>query len=88
MNGTLLKLKNLVLHNNKFTKPQSWDGFVEFLANTQHNIREVNISGTNVPPQVLADMLSIKEGNFAIDASCNNMYGLIGSKLDSYFILI
>eukprot|EP01127_Copromyxa_protea_P013270 TRINITY_DN3557_c0_g1_i2.p1 TRINITY_DN3557_c0_g1~~TRINITY_DN3557_c0_g1_i2.p1 ORF type:complete len:948 (+),score=149.59 TRINITY_DN3557_c0_g1_i2:198-3041(+) len=73
MNGKLLKLNRIILHGNKLPKPQNWEGFVEFLSNTQHNIRDVNISGTNIPPATLAEILSIKEGSFAIEASCNNL---------------
>jgi hypothetical protein len=73
MNGILLSLNRLVLHGNKLPKPQNWEGFVEFLSNTQHNIRDVNISGTNIPPANLADILSIKDGSFAIEASYNNL---------------
>lgn len=68
-------LQVLNISNNKFSKPEIWTNLLKYVETPTCNLGELNISNTNIPIQVLKDLL-LKlnpDCNIAINASNNNL---------------
>lgn len=83
--GLINQCPNLHLLNisgNKLSKPEMWTNMLKYVETPSCNLGELNISNTNIPPQVLKDLL-LKlnpDCSIMINASNNNL-GFSGAQL-------